>query len=93
MIKKIKNKYNIISKYLSNMFFFFGIFLFNAKKKEYGGFNHFLSEKIFKNKYTYMEICLTYNFGFEKIHNDDNYYYDGYHNHILFGFFRIAYGT
>lgn len=75
----------------SKMFFWCGIFLFDAQKKEYGGFNHFIAGKIFRWKYDYLELSITYKLGFRKSFED--VYYDGYHNHILFGCFRVAYGT
>ena len=94
--KPQKSQLNILAvmcRTFSQMFFWCGIFLFDARKKEYGGFNHFLAGNVFKWKYTYAEISITYKLGFRWVHNDDNYYYDGYHNHILFGCFRLSYGT
>jgi len=83
----------VICRTFSQMFFWCGISLFDASKKEYGGFNHFLAKNIFKWKYNYIEISITYKFGFRWMHNNEQCYYDGYHNHILFGFFRLSYGT
>ncbi len=78
---------------LQKIFFFFGIMLFDSRLKEYGGFNHFLAHKIFKSKYTYLTIALRLQWRFEKIFEDEKYYYDGYHNSITIGFLQISYGT
>lgn len=78
---------------LSKMFFWFGIQIFDSKLKEYGGFNHFIAGKIFRWKYCYLVISIVYQFKFFRIHNDDDSWYDGYHNCLQIGFLRINYGT
>lgn len=47
-----------MKKFFTNMFFWFGIQLFDSKLKKYGGFNHFIAGKIFKWKFTYLVISL-----------------------------------
>jgi hypothetical protein len=83
----------VMCRTFSQMFFWCGVFWFDAKKKEYGGFNHFIAGKIFRWRLCYLETSITYKIGFRWIHNNNEYYYDGYHNHILFGCFRLSYGT
>lgn len=73
--------------------FKFGIEVFDAKLKEYGGFNHFLAYKIFKGKYRYLDIYLKKQFKIQKVHEDPEYYYDGYHNTLWIGWILISYGT
>lgn len=82
----------IINK-INRMFFWCGVLLFDSSNKEYGGFNHFLAGKIFRWKFSYVEISITYNIRLKWIHEDDYFYYDGYHNRIHIGFIRIIYGT
>ena len=36
--------------------FKYGIYVFDSRKKEYGGFNHFLAGKILKWKLSYLTI-------------------------------------
>jgi len=67
--------------------------LFDSKSLEYGGFNHFISGKIFKWKYSYLIISVRKQWRFDWIHEDDEYYYDGYINCINFGCIQISYGT
>ena len=74
------------------MFYWCGIYLFSAKQKQYGGFNHFIAGKVFRWKYTYMFISITYRFKIDRRHNSEDWYYDGYHNHLWIGFIRIDYG-
>lgn len=83
----------VMCRNFSKMFYWCGIYLFSAKKYEYGGFNHFIAGKIFKWKYCYMDISITYKIKFIRIHNSDDYYYDGYHNCLWIGCVRISYGT
>lgn len=78
---------------LSKMFFWFGIEIFDSRKIEYGGFNHFIAGKVFKWKYCYLSIQLRKQWRFEWVHEDDMFYYDGYHNSITIGFLQISYGT
>ena len=59
------------------MFYWFGIYLFNSKKIEYGGFNHFIAGKIFGWKLSYLDIAITYKIKFLWIHKLPQYYYDG----------------
>ena len=73
--------------------FKYGISVFDSRLKKYGGFNHFIAGKIFKWKYGYLSIELRKQWRFEIVHNDDNYYYDGYHNSIAIGCLQISYGT
>lgn len=80
-----------VVKYLSKMFFWCGIALFDSSEKEYGGFNHYLAGKIFKWKYTYINISITYHMGLKRSHEE--LWYDGYHNYIIIGFMCISYGT
>ena len=74
-------------------FFKYGINIFDSKLKKYGGFNHFIAGKIFKQKYNYLTIALRKQQRFEQIHENEDYYYDGYHNSITFGCLQISYGT
>ncbi len=78
---------------MKKMFFKWGIDLFDSKKIEYGGFNHFIAGKIFRWKFTYITIYLskTFKFGYE--HETDDCWYDGYHNVIWLGYIHISYGT
>lgn len=85
-LKRIYNK-------LNNMFYWCGIYLFNTRLYKYGGFNHFIAGKIFKWKYSYMFISITYNIRFKNQYKDEDTYYDGYHNSLHIGFIRIDYGT
>jgi hypothetical protein len=78
---------------IGKMFFWYGINLFDGKLKKYGGFNHFIAGKIFRWKYTYLTISFRKQFKFEHIHQDENYYYDGYHNSLTIGCLQISYGT
>ena len=71
----------------------YGIEVFDRRLKEYGGFNHFLAGKIFRWKLSYLDIYLKKEFRFEIVHEDDNFYYDGYHNSIWIGWILVSYGT
>jgi hypothetical protein len=82
-----------MKKFFTNMFFWFGIQLFDSKLKKYGGFNHFIAGKIFRWKFTYLVISLRRQWRFEIIHEKPDFYYDGYHNSITFGCLQISYGT
>jgi hypothetical protein len=73
--------------------FKYGIHVFDSKLKKYGGFNHFIAGKIFMWRLCYLDIYLKRESKFEIIHNDDYYYYDGYHNSIWIGWILISYGT
>ena len=66
---------------------------FDSKLKQYGGFNHWISKYIFRYKLHYLDIYLKKEFKYEVIHEDDAYYYDGYHNSIWLGFILFSYGT
>ncbi len=74
-------------------FFKYGIDVFDSRLKKYGGFNHFLAGKIFRWKLSYLTIYLKKEWKIERIHNNDKYYYDGYHNSLWVGFLLISYGT
>jgi hypothetical protein len=78
---------------ISRMFFCFGIYLFDARRKESGGFNHFIAGRIFKWKYDFLIISIEKQWKFNKIYQDDNFYYDGYLNSINIGCLHIYYGT
>ena len=91
-LRKFNIYYSIYKKY-NQMFFWFGIELFDSRKIEYGGFNHFIAGKIFKWKYCYLIISVEKQFKFNRSHEDDMNYYDGYHNYINIGFINISYGT
>ena len=65
--------------------FKYGISVFDSRLKKYGGFNHFVAGKIFRWRLCYLDIYFERKFKFEIVHNDENYYYDGYHNHIWIG--------
>lgn len=68
--------------------FKFGVQLFDSRE-----FNHFLAGKVFRWSLAYLDIYLEKQFKLEIIHNNDEYYYDGYHNHIWIGWIIISYGT
>ena len=91
--KPALSKMAVMCRTLSKMFFKYGIDLFDSRLKEYGGFNHFLAGKIFRWKYHYLTIYLKKQFRIERIHRNDDYYYDGYHNSFWFGWVLISYGT
>ncbi len=74
-------------------FFKYGIDVFDSRLKKYGGFNHFLAGKIFRWRLCYLTIYLNKKWKFKRIHNNDEYYYDGYHNSLWIGFVHISYGT
>jgi len=74
-------------------FFKYGVNVFSSRLKQFGGFNHFLAGTIFRWKLSYLDIYLKREFKFEIIHKDDDYYYDGYHNYIWFGWVLFSYGT
>jgi len=82
-----------MNELINKMFFWCGIFLFDSKKKEYGGFNHFIAGKIFRWKLDYLQLSITYKIRFLFKYEDDNYFYDGYHNIIQVGCFRASFGT
>lgn len=84
---------SVMCRTFSNMFFWFGIQLFDSRLKEYGGFNHFIAGKIFRWKYSYLSIAIRKQWRFEWIHESDDYYYDGYHNSITIGCLQVSYGT
>jgi hypothetical protein len=74
---------------MSRMFFWCGLMLFDYGKKENGGFNHFIAEKIFMRKLHYLELSITY-----RIHFDyKKFYYDGNHTYYHFGCVRLIYGS
>lgn len=73
--------------------FKYGISVFDSRLKKYGGFNHFIAGKIFRWRLCYLDIYLKRKFKFEIVHNDDNHYYDGYHNHVWIGWVLFSYGT
>ncbi len=75
------------------MFFWFGVSLFDSKKLEYGGFNHFIAGRIFKWRYRYVIIYLRWSFIFKLSHEDEDFYYDGFHNLLQIGPLQISYGT
>ena len=87
------NIFGVMCRTFSNMFFWFGIQLFDSRLKEYGGFNHFIASKIFRWKYCYLSIALRKQWKFRWIHEDENSYYDGYHNCFQVGCLQISYGT
>ncbi len=74
-------------------FFWFGIELFDSRLKKYGGFNHFIAGKIFRWRLRYLDIYFKRKFKFEIVHNNINYYYGGYHNHVWIGWVLFSYGT
>ena len=89
-----KKTKNYIQRLFSNMFFWFGIELFDSRLKEYGGFNHFIAGKIFRWKFTYLSISLRKQWRFDWVHDDKKSYYDGgYWNSINIGCIQISYGT
>ena len=49
---------------------------FDTSLEEYGGYNHWIAEKIFRDKYWYFAIALRRQWCFKR----DKIYYDGYHN-------------
>lgn len=80
-----------ILKRLDDMFFWFGIQLFDSKLKKYGGFNHFIAGNIFQWKYSYLIIELKWAWAFDSSFEEN--YYDGFHNYWNFAFLHISYGT
>ena len=44
------------------------------------------------NDYDISDIYFKRKFKFEIVHNDDNHYYDGYHNHVWIGW-HVFFGT
>jgi len=91
--KKQWTLYGVMCRTLSNTFFKYGINVFDSRLKKYGGFNHFFAGTIFRWRYHYLTIYLKKEFKIERIHKDDNYYYDGYHNSLWLGWVLISYGT
>ena len=83
---------DVMFRNFSKMFFWFGIEFFDARLKEYGGFNHWIA-KLFNYKYTYFIVCFEKQLKFEIVNETDDVWYDGYHNHIFIGFISIYYGT
>lgn len=73
--------------------FKYGVSVFDSRQKKYGGFNHFIAGKIFRWRLFYLDIYIKSKLKFEIIHNNYEYYYDGYHNHIWIGWVLISYGT
>jgi hypothetical protein len=69
--------------------FKYGIRVFDSRLKEHGGFNHFISGKIFRWRLCYLDVHLKRKFKFEI----NKYYYDGYHNYIWIGWVLVSYGT
>lgn len=53
----------------------------------------FLAGKIFRWRLCYLTVYLKKKWKFERINNNDEYYYDGYHNSLWIGFVLISYGT
>ena len=80
-------------RFFKNIFFWFGIYLFDSRKLEYGGHNHFLAGKIFRWKLDYLVLSIRKSFDFCWHHERQEDYYDGFHNCIQIGFFQISYGT
>jgi len=72
--------------------------LFDTKYKKSGKHNHWLA-KIFwvlGLSFTYLNLHLNIReklLNYEIIHENDKYYYEGYHNHITLGWITINYGT
>ena len=91
--KLFKRIYKLIIKKFNDMFFWFGIQLFDSSRKECGGFNHFIAGVIFRWKFDYIVICIRKQWSFKWIHEDKEFYYDGYHNCINIGILQISYGT
>ena len=79
--------------FITMKLFKYGVSVFDSSLKIYGGFNHFIAGKIFRWRLSYLDISLKRKFKFEIVHNDDNHYYDGYHNHVWFGWVFFSYGT
>lgn len=71
------------------MFFWFGMNVFDSNQKKYGGFNHFIAGEIFRWNYSYLTISLVRKWSFGR----DKIYYDGYHHSMNFGCLCISYGT
>jgi len=76
-----------------NIFFRWGVNVFDYKKKEYGGYNHWIARYIFRNQLAYLTIYLKKEWKLELIHNDDEYYYDGFHDSLWVGPILFSYGT
>ena len=74
-------------------FFKYGIEIFDSRLKKYGGFGHFIAGKIFLWRLYYLTIYIKKEFKISRIHENEEYYYDGYHNSIWIGFVLISYGT
>lgn len=74
-------------------FFKYGVKIFDSSKIEYGGFNHFIAGNIFRWKFCYLYLSLHKEFEFLFCHENQDYFYDGYHNFIKIGFLQISYGT
>lgn len=64
------------------------IWLFDARLKEYGGFNHWIA-KLLGGRYDYLIIGLG-DWDWKHIYHE--FYYDGYHNELHIGYLRIYYG-
>jgi hypothetical protein len=79
--------------YLKKIFFKWGIFTFNANGYKYGGFNHFIAGRIFRWKLCYLTIAIRKQWKFNWIHENEDNFYEGYHNCINIGFLQISYGT
>lgn len=74
----------------------FTILSFDNSLKTCGGFNHTLGKIfnfLFRTYFCYMYVDISTKFKLKYSHNDDNYYYDGYHNLLCIGFIHISYGT
>lgn len=78
---------------MANIFYKWGIHLFDAKLKEYGGFNHFIAYKVFRGKFDYIIICFTGSFEFKAYVGKNAIYHDGYHNVLSIGWLKINWGT
>ena len=80
MFLKAKTMKEIFKK----MFFKWGVQLFDASSKEYGGFNHWIA-KLFGWRITSIVLSIHSEFRFEFT----SCYYDGYHKCIWIGPFSI----
>lgn len=74
-------------------FFKYGVSLFDARLKKYGGHGHFIARHFFRWRLNYLDIYLKRKMKFEIRHELEDDYYDGYHNSIWMGFILISYGT
>lgn len=72
-------------------FFKYGVSVFDSRRKESGGFNHWIA-KLFNWRITYLDIYLKRKCRFESHYNRNEDFYDGYHNYIWIGWILISYG-